>query len=273
MKKFQGILIATDLDGTLLRKDKSISDENKKAIEYFKENGGYFTIVTGRPMAVNRAISEEVNPNAPIGCLNGGGIYDTGKKEYLWTKPLDKGAMELVEHIDKNVPDMSIQVCGFEDNYFCKMNEAMQRHLRDAGFKDIRCHYREVPETWAKVLFAHAEEEVLFKVRDILNSHSLADQFDFIRSDPEFYEILPKGISKGDLVLRIADILGIDRRKTVAIGDHDNDVSMILSAGVGIAVANASKAAKEAADIVTVSNEENAIAKLIDDIDKGKIRI
>ena len=101
MKKFNGILIATDLDGTLLRKDKSVSDENKKAIEYFKENGGYFTIITGRPMAVNHAICEEVNPNAPIGCLNGGGIYDLQKNEYLWTKPLEK-EMQLIVIADTN---------------------------------------------------------------------------------------------------------------------------------------------------------------------------
>ena len=273
MKKFEGILIATDLDGTLLRKDKSVSEENKKAIEYFKENGGYFTVITGRPMAVNRAICEEVNPNAPIGCLNGGGIYDLQKKEYLWKRPLEKEALELLEHVDKNIPDMSIQVCGFEDNYFCKMNDSMERHLQNAGFKDIRCHYSEVPEAWAKVLFAHTEEEKLFTLRDLLESHPMAQHFGFIRSEQEFYEILPKGISKGDLVLRIADILGIDRNHTVAIGDHDNDVSMISMAGLGVAVANASESAKNAADIITVSNEEHAIAQLIYDIEKGLIEI
>ena len=97
----------------------------------------------------------------------------------------------------------------------------------------------------------------------------MADMFDFIRSDPEYYEILPKGVSKGDLLMKLADLLGVDRKRTIAVGDNDNDASMIKAAGVGYAVANGSKAAKDAADIITVSNEEDAIAKIIDDLDKN----
>ena len=74
MTNFNGILICTDLDGTLLRSDRQISDENKKAIEYFKSHGGYFTFVTGRMPFFVDDIVERVNPNAPIGCVNGGGL-------------------------------------------------------------------------------------------------------------------------------------------------------------------------------------------------------
>ena len=75
MKKFEGILICTDLDGTLLRGDKSISRENKEAIEYFKAEGGKFTFVTGRMPYFSQKAREMVKPNAPIGCGNGGGLY------------------------------------------------------------------------------------------------------------------------------------------------------------------------------------------------------
>lgn len=273
MKKFEGILITTDLDGTLLRNDKSISDKNKAAIEYFKDNGGLFTFVTGRPPIIVGDIYNEVLPNAPIGCFNGGGIYDMAKKEYIWTQALEREALEMVEYVDKNLPGMSIQICGFENSYFCKMNTAMIRHRDSAGFQDLRCHYYDVEETIAKVLFAHEEEKELFKLRDMLSEHPLAEKFDFIRSDPEYYEILPKGMSKGNLVIKLADILGIEMKRTVAIGDNDNDVSMISCSGLGLAVANASDAAKSVADIITVSNNEDAIAKLICDIDEGKIKI
>ena len=74
------------------------------------------------------------------------------------------------------------------------------------------------------------------------------------------------------MLIKLADILGVDARKTVAIGDYNNDVSMIRAAGVGVAVANAVDEAKAAADIVTVSNEEHAIAKIIGMIDSGEIR-
>ena len=75
MGKFDGILICTDLDGTLLRKDKSVSDENKKAIEYFKREGGYFTIVTGRMPYYVTNILEMVKPNIAFGCANCGRLF------------------------------------------------------------------------------------------------------------------------------------------------------------------------------------------------------
>ncbi len=271
MKNFEGILITTDLDGTLLRNDKSISKENLDAIEYFKENGGLFTIVTGRPPVIVGKIYDIVRPNAPIGCYNGGGIYDVEKGEYLWKLELSREALELVEYIDKEFPEMSIQLCTFGDCYFCKMNASMEKHLVSGGFPDIRCHYTEVKGTLAKVLFADLSEENLFRLADLLNSHPIAPKFDFIRSDPEYYEILPKGVSKGNLMIKLAELMGIDKKKTIAVGDNDNDASMIKAAGVGFAVANASKAAKDVANYVTVSNEDHAIAKIISDIDSGKI--
>ena len=273
MKKFQGILIATDLDGTLLRRGGTVSDENKKAIEYFKDNGGIFTFVTGRPPIIVGDIYSRVLPNGPIGCFNGSGIFDMEKKTYLWKKGLQESFLELVEHVDKTLPEMSIQLCGFDKCYFCKMNSSMIRHRDHAGFEDIRCHYKDVKESVAKVLFAHEVEEELFRLMDILHAHPRANEFDFIRSEQEFYEIVPKGLSKGELLYKLADLLGIDRKRTIAIGDNDNDASMIKNAGIGIAVSNASPAAKAVADIITVSNEEHAIAKLIYDIEQGIIEI
>ena len=66
-------------------------------------------------------------------------------------------------------------------------------------------------------------------------------------------------------------ILGLDPQKTVAVGDYDNDVGMLRAAKLGVAVANASPAAKAAADHITVSNEEHAIAKIISDLDSGAL--
>ena len=71
----------------------------------------------------------------------------------------------------------------------------------------------------------------------------------------------------------MADILGIDMAKTVAIGDYNNDIEMIKKAGIGIAVANASPDAKKVADHITVSNEEHAIAQTVYDIENGILKI
>ena len=87
------------------------------------------------------------------------------------------------------------------------------------------------------------------------------------------FEILPKGIGKGTAIERIAEYLNIDMSKTIAIGDYNNDISMFRAAKLGIAVANACDDAKAAADLVTVSNLEHAVARVIYDLRDGKITL
>lgn len=273
MKKFEGILLCTDLDGTLLRNDKTISNENIKAIEYFKSEGGFFTFITGRMPSFVRDIYCEVKPNLPFGCVNGGGIYDPSEQEYVWKREIQSSVTELVEFIDVNVPEVGIQINTFDKVYFCKDNFAMKEFRRITGLPCIKCHYKEISEPMAKVLFADAKAESLEKVKNLLDTHSRADEFDFIRSEQSLYEILPKGISKGTIIEKLVELYGLDIEKTVAIGDYNNDIMMLKTAKVGVAVSNAVEEAKAVADYITVSNEEHAIARVISVIESGEIRL
>ena len=271
MGKFDGILICTDLDGTLLRNDKSISRENSEAIEYFKREGGYFTFITGRMPYTSRNLYEMVKPNAPIGCINGGGIYDFVRGEYLWSQTLPEGARELVERVIEGIPSVGFQMNALDQIYFCRENEVMARFRAITGAPHIVADHRTLDVPVAKVVFGEDREENILRIAEILQSHPRSAEFDYIRSERTLYEILPKGSSKGNLLPRLADILGVKMSHTVAIGDYNNDVSMIKAAGVGIAVANATEEAKAAADRITVSNEEHAIAKVIEEIECGEI--
>lgn len=265
MKKFEGLLLATDLDGTLLKNDKSISEENLEAIEYFKANGGKFTFITGRLPVGSKRIYNMVKPNAPIGCINGGAIFDWENEKLLWHKALCDEALFLAEYVDKNMPTMGIELNAFDKIYFCKKNPAVEQHRKNENFEDIICHYTEVEEPVSKILFADRPEEV-DKLVQLLAKYAESEKYDLIRSDPKYYEVLPKGSSKGDLVVKIAQMLGVDIKNTIAVGDNDNDVSMIKIVGKGYAVSNASDNAKAAADFITVSNEEHAISKIIENI-------
>lgn len=273
MGKFDGILICTDLDGTLYKNDKTISKENKEAIEYFKGEGGLFTFVTGRMPYYSKQAYRAVAPNAPFGCVNGGGVYDGATGKYVWSMPVADGIFELIEGVDRAFDRVGIQVCTFDNTYFSKENEVTVRFRRETGLPNLPRHYRDVTEPVAKVLFCTEREEELLAVERTLLSHPMADRFDFVRSERTLFEILPKGVSKGLSIEKLTECLGIDRGKTVAVGDYDNDVPMLRAAGLGIAVANACPAAKEAADAVTVSNEEHAVARLIYDIEKGVYRL
>lgn len=271
MGKFDGILICTDLDGTLYRNDKSISAENKKAIEYFKSEGGSFTFITGRLPYYSVDAYNAVQPNVPFGCINGGGIYDGAEKRYLWTLSLEREALELVQHVDERMSDVGIQLCCFDKTYFAKDNVITARFRKTTGLPHLTCDYRDFNEQAAKIIFCADEGKSPFEIKKVLEEHKIYDRFDYICSEKSFFEVLPKGASKGLLLEKLAELLKIDIKKTIAIGDYDNDASMLRSAGIGIAVSNASKAALDAADLVTVSNEEHAIARLIYDLENKNI--
>ena len=144
MKKFDGILFCTDVDGTLLRSDGTLSEENIKAIEYFKSEGGIFTFITGRMPFFAGRIYNAIKPNAPFGCVNGGAIYDHIKQEYVWTYPMQDGVTELIECIDKKFPDVGIQINTFYNTFFCKDNVVMQSFRKGTGLENLTCDYKNV---------------------------------------------------------------------------------------------------------------------------------
>ena len=270
MGKFDGMLICTDLDGTLLKNDKTISRENIEAIEYFKHEGGYFTFVTGRMPFFVSYVLDTIKPNAPFGCVNGAGLYDGRKGEYVWKAVMPNNVIELVKYIDNNFSDVGIQVNTYYKTYFCRENQTMKNFRKVTKLENIVCHYNDVQEPIAKILFGSENEEEIQKIEKMLKSHPLANEFDFIRSERTLYEILPKGIGKGTSIINLYRHLNVNVNRTIAIGDYNNDISMFKAAGIGIAVSNACKAALDAADFITVSNEEHAIARVICDLENGK---
>ena len=270
MGRFDGILICTDLDGTLYKKDKTISLENREAIEYFKRDGGSFTFITGRMPYYSREAYSAVKPNVAFGCINGGGLYDGKEMRYVWTKELPLRVLELVRHIDEIFPNVGIQLCNLDKTYFAKDNSVTERFRKITGVPEAPCDYRTFDLSLGKIIFCSDIEDELLSVAHALKSHELAPEFDFIRSERTLFEILPKGVNKGLALEKLADHLQIDMNRTVAVGDYDNDAAMLKKAGLGVAVANASKLAIESADVVTVSNEEHAIARIIYEIENGK---
>lgn len=269
LKKFEGILFCTDLDGTLYNDDKSVSKENLDAIEYFKSEGGLFTFITGRAFITSKEIYEKIKPNAPFGCFNGAGIYDGKRDALIWNLFLDSNANELVREVDRKIPEIGFQYNTDKAVYFCKDNSAMEYFRSVTGLANNYCHFEDIKNGIIKIVFADKSEEKLEELIKLLNSHKKADRFQFIRSEKYLYEILPKGVSKGAALIKMAELLGIDIKNTIAVGDYNNDVSMIKAAGVGFAVENAVDEAKEAADYITVSNNSHAIHAIIEGLDKG----
>lgn len=273
MGKFDGILICTDLDGTLYRNDKTISDENKAAVEYFKSEGGLFTFITGRMPDYSEEAYMAASPNVPFGCINGGGVYDGEAKKYVWTCEMNKSVFTLLDYVDEQYPDVAIQVCTFDRTYFSKENHLSDKFRKITGVPKIMSHYRDIKEPIAKIILMTDDDDKMSQMARAIKEQPNAEKFDFTRSSRTLFEILPKGVNKGLALEKLVEYLGIDPNKTVAIGDFDNDVGMLRAAKLGVAVANASEMARNAADVITVSNEEHAIARVIYDIENGKYNI
>ena len=273
MKKFEGVLICTDLDGTLLRDDKSISRENLDAIEYFKSEGGIFTFVTGRMPFFIHDLCDAARINAPFGCINGGGLYDRSTQKYIWTRELEHSAIELAKYAADAVPGVGVQVNTFDRIYFSRENSDMADFRKICNVENTVKDFHEIDEPIAKILFGDSRDGVIEHIAEILLSHPSAKRYDFVRSEQTLYEILPKGINKGSILPILAKHLNVSPDKIIAVGDYNNDIEMLKVAKIGIAVANARPEVKAVADHVTVSNEEHAIARIIHDIDQGILNI
>ena len=180
---------------------------------------------------------------------------------------MGEGVNELIRAIDEQLPEVGIQVNTFYNTYFCKENLTMKHFREITGLENLVCRYTEVTEPIGKIIFGSEDDDEILEIERILRSHPRASYFDFVRSERTLFEILPKGIGKGTAITKLCEYLGIDKNKTVATGDYNNDITMFRAAKLGIAVSNACDDAKAEADYITVSNEEHAIARVISDIE------
>lgn len=270
MGKFDGILLCSDLDGTLLTTDKRVSDGNKSAIEEFMAEGGSFTFATGRVPQAARLACEYIVPNVPIICFNGAGIYDLAEDKLLWEKLLDSEAIDAVRLVAERVPDVGIVVCTKENEYYCRTNQHTQRHQAIEKNNGSYIAFDEIAEKWVKVIFMY-DADKLHIIKDLLLQSGYADKYTFLQSEACYYELLPKGATKGEAMTVLAKMLDIDCKRTVGIGDSENDAKLVLMSGIGIAVANALPCVRDIADYITVDNNHDALKAVIDGLSEGRI--
>lgn len=269
MGKFDGVLLCTDMDGTLLNSNSAVSAENKKAIEYFMNEGGFFTFITGRAGSAVTDFYNELKPNLPAGILNGAAVMDLKEQKELWGMTLESDADKIIELVASNISEFNYAVYTLEQTSFGYENDWYKLYFDLTNNEKISVMpYGEVKGSWKKIIFVCSESDIL-KIRDLLTKSEFADRYDFIQSGSNFYEAVPKGASKGSSMRKIIEISGHKFTKTIAVGDHKNDISSITAADIGIAVANADEEVKRAADYVTVSNNEHAIREIINCLEKG----
>ena len=272
MGKFDGILLCSDIDGTLLTKD-GLPEENVTAIKYFQENGGRFTLCTGRLFDFLDKYSDVLVPNAPFIAMNGTLIVDKTTDAVLFECSLE---LDPGKAVTETLTELSYITAAF---VFPGGHSTMVRRTEDGSF-EIRCGEEMVPIKGADELneiFGYPERKIykmVFRVDTEQSDEGKAaikkkfSDFSVFRSWVNGIELQSPLADKGKSARRLAELLG-DVKLLVCAGDYENDLSMIEEADIGYAVANAHPSVIAAADRVTKRTcREGAIAEIIEDLDK-----
>lgn len=262
MKKFEGMILACDMDGTLLDNNREISQENEQALRYFTEQGGRFTLATGRaPRAIEPYIPQ-LPFNAPYSLLNGSLILNE-QHQVLHCAGMPDSTKELIRLTLDAFPKLGCEIFAGEKVLIRQMSDVTENHIRVLDLDYTMITQAQLGDTsgWCKINFTGAPD-LMETVKAFLQPYT--DRFCIASSLPSFCEITEAGVDKGAALLRIARDCGIDASRTFAIGDSYNDEAMIRAAQVGIAPSNADDGILQAADVVVGSNDDSAVAQAVE---------
>lgn len=229
------------MDGTLLNEEKQVSPANREAIYAALEAGVTVIFSTGRGVQSALPYAEELKLQTPIVSVNGSEI---------WKAPHDLLKRTLLDlDLVRRMYDLAIE---HDTWYWAYSVEGM--YNRDNWAEDIT-----KPE-WLKFGFYTENKESLEIIRGELARWG---ELEITNSHPDNLELNPKGISKASGIEEVCKLLGIEMSQVIAMGDSENDIAMIRAAGLGVAMGNAQDGVKRIADLVTVTNDEDGVAKII----------
>lgn len=256
-------LIAIDLDGTLLNEKGVISEENKKAIASAEAAGVKVVIVSGRSYASTKQFIKELSlPNLTVS-LNGAYIHDPGDDSLVESYPIQE---ELSQALLLDLEPYQAHVNFYHgERLLCQADSELIQHYAkvnriDYELVDSLVEFNRTAKAGKLLLID--ENDKLMEIKDLLTER-YGDRLHILFSQATYLEVFDKNTSKGVAILKVAERYGIRPEEIIALGDNENDISMIRCAGMGIAMGNALETVKQQADFVTLTNEENGVAYAI----------
>lgn len=267
MGKFDGVLFFSDYDDTLYNLQLAVSPENRAAIHYFIENGGHFSIATGRAHTTftPQIQRERLEFNAPVVLSNGAAIYDYAADRYLERTLLDEKTPARVTSLCNRFPDLGFEAYHGEDIYVHNPNVVTMQHLKRVDQPYTTCPISEMPAPWNKVIMEQ-DELYLKEIQAHILQHWRED-YEVIFSNRYLLEVTAKGSNKGTMVAKVADLLGISRENLYCIGDNQNDIPMLALASIPFAPANCAKEVKDWGARILNHCDDHAIAQAIEILD------
>ena len=236
---FSDVLLTVDFDRTMTAPDSTIPERNLEAIRYFIENGGAFTVNTGRSLPMTRVFRDNVPVNVPLLLCNGSMTYDLQKQEILEAAliPLDQG--DTVRRAMELFPDMTVEIQALDAHYIFEENPAWDAfsegnhctwgHAKpddDLGPFMKFSLYGQIRSASVAALYDYTPEE--FRRFDEVEQQLkeiFGDSCEVFRAAPKIIDVHAKGVSKAIAARNLQKKLG--RSILVCVGDGENDVSML----------------------------------------------
>ena len=274
MGKFDGVLLASDFDNTLiyteaaLRTGKPVpelSHRNRAALERFMAQGGRFAVATGRALAAFLKYAPLVPMNAPGVVCNGAGLYDFARGEYIETAMLDALARERGQAVLDRFPEVAVEAYHIDNVIHAVHPNAITRqheHITGVAVTEVPS-LPEVPLPLGKLLFEE-EHEKLEEVRAFLETQGWSGDYEIIYSGRTLLEVTARGANKGGMIRRLADRLGISMDHVYCVGDETNDISMLTAAARGFAPDNCVDAVRACGATIVSHAEHDALADVVE---------
>ena len=260
-------ILVLDIDGTLTNSEKLISERTKQAIFDLQERGHLVVLASGRPTPGIMPLAKQLKMDQYGGYIlsyNGAKVIDCKTGEVIYQKTLP------VEYI-KTLYDAAIEfdtgLITYDkdgvisarkvDEYVeieCKINKLSVKEIDDF-VSYVNYPVNKCLMTGDGLYLAEVEEKMKKRLGDVLSIY---------RSEPFFLEIMPQNIDKAYSLGKLLDHLGLSREQMICCGDGFNDVTMIEYAGMGVAMENARQVVKDKADFITLSNDNDGVAHVIE---------
>lgn len=255
-----------DLDGTLLTKDGKISDANRKAIEGVREKGVPFVIGTGRIFSAAVPYALDLGLKAPLIACNGALIKSLETGENIYIQPMEINSVKVVIDILRKYK----QPFHFydEDTIYAEVDSPLfrfaQKMAKEHNLEGLKTQMVDDvksivgnPVQVLKMGFHATGDEV---EKEVIEAICQIPRLDIVQSASQLKDVMRIDVSKGDAVIHLAKIMGIDRSEILALGDNHNDIEMLKVAGVGVAMDNACDTVKAISDDVATHHEEDGVA-------------
>ena len=258
-------MFVTDIDGTLLMPGQKVSEKNIEAVHKMIKAGVKFIIATGRMHSAALPIAAQLGVSVPIISYNGA-LIKSSDGEIINAQYMDEAkALALINFFEErgwHLQSYSGDVLYVpERNRYVDYYEKSQKVTAvEVGWNGLREHAKEVP----KLLSISDDAEELADSMSTIKKFFGA-KVEVTRSHPMFAEFMASGISKAGAIKILAEKFKVDNAEILAIGDSENDLQMLTSAGVGVAMGNAVPAVKAACSRITDICENDGFAKAVYD--------